>query len=207
MSMDVLPTFVLASVLLALAPGPDNIFVLTQSALHGRNAGLLITLGLCTGLMVHTTLVALGVAAIFLVSGTAFVVLKLAGAAWLLWLALQAWRASGALQQEGQSPALTVAQLYMRGIVMNLTNPKVAIFFLAFLPQFARPELGSVSIQLFVLGMVFIGVALVVFGLIAILAGQLATWFAHSLRTRSVLNKVAALVFVTLATRLVLASR
>lgn len=180
--------------------------MLTQSALHGRNAGLWITLGLCTGLVVHTTLVALGVAAIFLVSTTAFGVLKLAGAAWLVWLAIQAWRASGALQKRGQTLALTPVQLYMRGIVMNLTNPKVAIFFLAFLPQFARPETGSVSTQLFVFGMVFIAVALLVFSLIAILAGHLAAWFARSLHARVVMSRLAALVFVGLATRLALTS-
>src|SRR5688500_378660 len=140
-------TFLLASALLTIAPGPDNIFVMTQSALYGRKAGTLITLGLCTGLIVHTTLVALGVAAIFMVSTTAFVALKLAGAAYLLYLAWQLLRAAALPPDRRKPPALTPRQLYFRGILMNISNPKVAIFFLAFLPQFAEPEAGSMPLQ------------------------------------------------------------
>jgi len=204
MDTELLTTFIVASTLLSLAPGPDNIFVLLQSALHGPKAGLLITLGLCTGLLVHTTLVALGVAALVLVSPTAFLLLKLLGAAWLVWLAAGALRAADAAVDGGQPPALSPLQLYRRGILMNLTNPKVAIFFLAFLPQFANPETGSVTAQLLVLGGVFIVVALVVFGLVALLSGHLAQALLRSGRARLVLNRLAAVVFLGLATRLVL---
>jgi len=204
MDTELLTTFIVASTLLSLAPGPDNIFVLLQSALHGPKAGLLITLGLCTGLLVHTTLVALGVAALVLVSPTAFLMLKLLGAAWLVWLAAGALRAADAAVDSGQPPALSPLQLYRRGILMNLTNPKVAIFFLAFLPQFANPETGSVTAQLLVLGGVFIVVALVVFGLVALLSGHLAQVLLRSARARLVLNRLAAVVFLGLATRLVL---
>jgi threonine/homoserine/homoserine lactone efflux protein len=206
-SADTLLTFVAASLLLSFAPGPDNIFVLMQSALHGRKAGLLITLGLCTGLLVHTTLVALGVAALIMVSATAFLVLKLIGASYLIYLAIVAWRASASAMKPGNAPPLNGQQYYLRGILMNLSNPKVAIFFLAFLPQFARPEAGSVTLQLLVLGGVFIAVALVVFGLIAALAGWLAGPLARSSRAQILLNRLAALVFLGLATRLALSSR
>jgi threonine/homoserine/homoserine lactone efflux protein len=204
---DTLITFVLASTLLSFAPGPDNIFVLMQSALHGRRAGIFITLGLCTGLIVHTTMVALGVAALIMVSATAFLVLKLIGASYLVYLAVMAWRASATAVSSEKVPALSARQYYLRGILMNLSNPKVAIFFLAFLPQFARPEAGSVTIQLLVLGGLFIGVALVVFGLIALLAGWLASSLAQSARAQILLNRLAALVFFGLATRLAFSSR
>jgi len=92
MNPESLATFIVASLILSLAPGPDNIFVLTQSALYGKRPGIIITLGLCTGLIAHTTAVALGVAAIFLVSASAFTVLKLIGAGYLLYLAWQAWK-------------------------------------------------------------------------------------------------------------------
>ena len=207
MSFDGLATFVMVSALLSLAPGPDNIFVLIQSALYGRKAGLLITLGLCTGLVVHTTLVALGVAAVFMVSTVAFTVLKSVGALYLLYLAVQALRASATKMGGLHSPVLSNRQLYLRGIVMNLSNPKVAIFFLAFLPQFAQPDAGRVSTQLFLLGLVFIGIALLVFGLIAVLAGQLAHWMQHSNRALLVMNRISALVFVALALRLAFSSR
>lgn len=201
-------TFTFASALLSLAPGPDNIFVLTQSALYGRKAGLCITLGLCTGLLVHTTAVALGVAAIFMVSALAFTVLKLAGAAYLLYLAWLALRA--AESNLGDGPNVTQpdgAALYRRGILMNLSNPKVAIFFLAFLPQFASPDAGNLPGQLFLLGAIFIGVALAVFAGIAALAGTLAGWLRGSNRAQLLLNRVAALVFLGLALRLASASR
>ncbi len=200
-------TFLLASALLTIAPGPDNIFVMTQSALYGRRAGIFITLGLCTGLIVHTTLVALGVAAIFMVSTTAFVVLKLAGAAYLLYLAWQLLRAAALPPERRKPPALTPRQLYLRGILMNISNPKVAIFFLAFLPQFAEPETGSMPLQLLTLGLSFIGVALVIFVGIALIAGQLAGWLKASDRAQVIVNRAAALVFIGLALRLALSSR
>jgi threonine/homoserine/homoserine lactone efflux protein len=206
-TLDTLLTFVVASALLSFAPGPDNIFVLMQSALHGRRAGIFITLGLCTGLLVHTALVAVGVAALLMVSATAFLILKLVGASYLVYLAVKALRASASpLPRERASP-LTAAGYYLRGILMNLSNPKVAIFFLAFLPQFARPDAGSVTLQLIVLGALFIAVALIVFSLIAVLAGWLAGALAQSAKAQIVLNRLAALVFFGLAARLALSSR
>ena len=207
MTPDVLLTFIAVSALLSFAPGPDNIFVLMQSALHGRRAGMLITLGLCTGLLVHTTLVALGVAALIIVSATAFLVLKLLGASYLIYLAVMSWRASASVLNREKAPALSARQYYLRGILMNLSNPKVAIFFLAFLPQFARPEAGSVSMQLVVLGGVFIAVALVVFALIACLAGWLTPSLGRSAAAQIRLNRLASLVFFGLALRLAFSSR
>ncbi|MEY4640556.1 MAG: hypothetical protein RLZZ227_550 [Pseudomonadota bacterium] len=207
MTLDALLTFIAASTLLAFAPGPDNIFVLMQSALHGRRAGIFITLGLCTGLLVHTSLVALGVAALIIMSATAFTILKLVGAAYLVYLALLSWRASAEVGDAEKAPALGVGQYYLRGILMNLSNPKVAIFFLAFLPQFARPESGSVTAQLIVLGGFFILVTLGVFMLIAVLASRLAASFQRSTKLQIGLNRLAALVFFGLAARLALSSR
>jgi threonine/homoserine/homoserine lactone efflux protein len=200
-------TFLLASALLTLAPGPDNLFVLTQSALHGSKAGVMVTLGLCTGLIVHTTLIALGVAAIFMVSITAFVALKLLGAAYLLYLAWQLLRAAATPADARKPPALTPRQLYVRGILMNISNPKVAIFFLAFLPQFARPEAGGMPLQLFTLGLSFIAVAFVIFASISVVAGRLAGWLGASARAQILLNRAAALVFIGLALKLAFSSR
>jgi len=203
-----LTTFILASTLLSLAPGPDNIFVLTQSALYGRKSGIIITLGLCSGLIVHTTAVALGVAAIFMVSTVAFTALKLIGAAYLLYLAWQALKASAQPLSSVSATAIPGhLALYRRGIVMNLSNPKVAIFFLAFLPQFTDPSTGNMTFQLFLLGIVFILVALVVFSAIACLAGLIAELFKRSVKAQVILNRISALVFAGLAVRLAFASR
>jgi threonine/homoserine/homoserine lactone efflux protein len=205
--METLATFFMASVLLGLAPGPDNLFVLTQSALRGRTAGFLVTLGLCTGLVVHTTAVAFGVAVIFQTSAAAFTALKLFGAGYLLYLAWHAFRAAGETITAGQPNGLSYGRLYRRGIVMNVTNPKVSIFFLAFLPQFADPARGSLTLQMLLLGGVFIVSTILVFGSIALLAGSIGQWLNRSPRTQVVMNRLAGVVFVGLAVKLATVNR
>ena len=205
--LDTLIIFFSASVALALAPGPDNIFVLTQSALHGRAAGLLVTLGLCTGLLVHTAAVSLGVAAVFANSALAFNLLKTVGAAYLLYLAWRAFRAGKSQSQQKGTPRSSRRRLYGRGIFMNITNPKVAIFFLAFLPQFADPSRGPLALQLMSFGAIFIVATLLVFGAIALFAGLIGEWLKGSPRAEAVMNRVAGTVFAVLALRLAAVER
>ncbi len=201
---DVLLLFVTASAALAIAPGPDNIFVLTQSAVHGPRAGILVTLGLCTGLLFHIAAVAFGVAAIFRTSVVAFNALKVVGAAYLLYLAWQAFRA-GRMTIGGEGGArVRGSALYARGIVMNVTNPKVAIFFLAFLPQFADPARGPLSIQIVALGATFMATAFVIFCGVAWAAGRIGGWLRRSQRAQTTINRLAGAVFVFLACRLAL---
>lgn len=202
--LDTVAAFFATAVLLALAPGPDNLFVLMQSAMRGRGAGLLVVLGLCSGLLVHTAAVALGLATLFATSVLAFTLLKVAGAVYLVWLAWQAWRAGPASDAEGAASPPGAGQLYRRGIVMNVTNPKVSIFFLAFLPQFVSAERGSVGVQVMMLGAVFMLATLLVFGLIALAGGSLRAWLLRSPGAQVTMNRVAAIVFVGLAARLVL---
>jgi threonine/homoserine/homoserine lactone efflux protein len=204
---ETMSIFLLASVALALAPGPDNIFVLTQSALFGRPAGLLVTLGLCTGLLVHTAAVTVGVAAIVQASAFAFNALKAVGAGYLLYLAWLAWRASATSISTPRGVERSSRLLYLRGVVMNVTNPKVAIFFLAFLPQFADPVRGSLTQQLLMLGAIFMLATLCVFGAIAWTAGFIGEWLKGSARAQVVMNRIAAAVFVMLAIRLALTER
>ena len=205
--LDVASLFFAASIALALAPGPDNIFVLTQSALHGRTAGILVTLGLCTGVLVHTAAVALGVAAVFKTSALAFNALKIIGAAYLLYLAWKAFTAGASdLTADGRERN-SAGRLYARGVVMNVTNPKVAIFFLAFLPQFVDPERGSITVQIFQLGVLFIASAILIFGAVAWFAGFLGEWLRRSSRAQVIMNRVAGGVFALLALRLAIAER
>lgn len=207
LTIDTTLTFFAASVLLALSPGPDNVFVLLHSAVHGRRAGLLVVLGLCSGLLFHTAAVALGLAALLAASGAAFLVLKLAGAAYLLYLAWGAWNAPAGLGDAQADTRMTPWQTYARGVVMNVTNPKVAIFFLAFLPQFANPELGHVPTQIALLGAIFGLAALLTFGLIAWFAASFGAVFKRSARAQVALNRTAAVVFTALAARLALSQR
>lgn len=199
--------FLSASTVLAFAPGPDNIFVLTQSMIYGRSAGFRITLGLCTGLLVHTGVVAIGVAAIFQTSVIAFNALKYLGAAYLLYLSWRAFRASSGGIGSGGREELSSGQLYRRGIIMNITNPKVSLFFLAFLPQFASPAKGSLPLQLVVLGLLFILVTIAVFGLISQLAGLIGRWLSKSERAARILNIMAGAVFASLALKLIFTER
>jgi len=203
----ILLMFFTTSILLALSPGPDNLFVMTQAAQQGRKAGLLVTLGLCTGLLFHTAAVTFGLAALFKASAFAFNILKFTGAAYLLYLAWQAFRAgtiSGTLKTGDR---INSSALYRRGIIMNITNPKVSIFFLAFLPQFADPAKGSLSTQLLLLGGVFIVATIIVFGIISILAGVFGERFRESAFAQKVLNRAAGGIFAGLALKLALAQR
>jgi len=200
-------TFFLASVILALAPGPDNIFVLTQSALYGKASGLWVTLGLCTGLIVHTTAVALGVAVIFQTSTMAFFALKVAGACYLLYLAWQSFRAAATQIDTKETKKLNMSKLYRRGIIMNVTNPKVSIFFLAFLPQFTDPGRGAITLQIVSLGFLFIMATVFIFGSVALLAGTLGDWLNRSNKVQMIMNRVAGCVFAGLAIKLITTSR
>jgi len=220
-----LPFFGLC-LLLALTPGPDNVFVLLQSARYGARAGLCVVLGLCVGLVGHTAAVALGLAALVAASGVAFAVLKYCGAAWLLWLAWHAWRAqaqpvAAAPPNEpfnepfnepcnaplAAAPLPGALRMIGRGVVMNLTNPKVLLFFLALLPQFADPAYGSIPWQIMQLGLIFMCATWLVFGAIACFSGAFGAVLLRSARARQWLDRVAALVFVGLALKLATVGR
>jgi len=207
LSAEIISAFFIASVLLAIAPGPDNIFVLTQSALHGKLSGLMVVFGLCTGLLVHTGAVAFGVAVIFQASALAFTLLKFIGGGYLLYLAWHAFRASPEKINMHGGQENGVGILYRRGIIMNLTNPKVSIFFLAFLPQFADPQRGPISLQMVVLGGIFIFATILVFGAIALIGGVLGDWLNRSERAQRTINRIAGTVFIGLALKLVTVER
>jgi threonine/homoserine/homoserine lactone efflux protein len=203
----ILLMFFTTSILLALSPGPDNLFVMTQAAQQGRKAGLLVTLGLCTGLLFHTAAVTFGLAALFKASAAAFTVLKFAGAGYLLYLAWLSIRAGTVTGPAAAADRPSSAALYRRGIIMNITNPKVSIFFLAFLPQFVDPSKGPLHPQFLLLGGVFIVATIIVFGAISILAGVFGERFRESAFVQKVLNRAAAGIFAGLAIKLALAQR
>lgn len=202
MPFDLWLAFLTAALLLAAAPGPDNLFVLMQSAMHGARAGVFVTLGLCCGVFCHTLLAALGVAALIAGSPVMLTILKLIGAAYLFWLAWGAWRApvDEGGSSEKASPELTSAQLWRRGIVMNLTNPKVLLFFLAFFPSFILPgtSADAATLQMLLMGATFLAVTLVVFSLFAWCAGSLADR-VRTPKVQRFFNKLSSVIFAVLA--------
>lgn len=202
-SIETILAFISASVVLSFAPGPDNIFVLTQSAIRGRKIGILTTLGLCSGLIAHTVLVSLGVAVIFQTSQLAFQGLKIIGACYLVFLAYRAIKSESIDFKDSDKASKS---FYLTGVVMNLTNPKVAIFFLVFLPQFVNIDSGRVPTQMFLLGLIFILCALCVFSFIAYLSSFLKPLLSKSPALVKRLNVFAAFVYVALALNLLFIS-
>ncbi len=147
-----LAAFAGAATLLALTPGPDLLFVLSEGMLRGRRAGLIGAVGLCSGLIFHVAAVALGVAALVQSSPAAFAALRYIGAAYLLYLAWKAFAGRHTASSHREGGPVASRGIYRRAVLMNVTNPKVAIFFLAFLPQFTHPERGQVAVQMLTLG-------------------------------------------------------
>jgi threonine/homoserine/homoserine lactone efflux protein len=205
--IDVVLVFVGVATALAAVPGPDNIFVLTQSVVNGRVAGLIVTLGIALGLFVHTTAVALGVAVIFQTSQYAFIALKYAGAAYLIYLAWQAFTATKSKFDCDRSKSETASKQFFRGFTLCIANPKITIFFLAFLPQFVVPENGAIIGQFYQLGALMVCVTLVIFGTVAIAAGSLGAWIKGSPKAQIWLNRISGIVFVSLAFNLATAEK
>ncbi len=204
---DIAILFMGAAIALAAVPGPDNIFVMTQSALYGRMSGLIVTLGLATGLIVHTTAAALGVAVIFQTSQTAFAALKFAGAGYLVYLAWNAFTASGSKLDGGDTPRVPIRKLYLRGLIMNIANPKVTIFMLALLPQFVDPDNGPLIAQFYQLGALMFLATVIVFGAVALAAGTLGALLKGSPSVQLWLNRVSGVIFVALALKLATTER
>ena len=193
-------TFAGASLVLAVAPGPDNLFVLAQSAVYGVRAGLTVVLGLCTGLVVQTICAACGVAAVVAAMPALFWGIRIAGACYLIYLAWMAWTHAVSDSEGPQGTALTGMALWRRGVIMNITNPKVQIFFLAFFPQFVKPGTEGLDliIQMIIQGVTFIGATLIVFSAVAWGAGALADRM-RSPRFQLWLNRTSAVIFLMLA--------
>ena len=201
LTFETIIAFIAASVVLSFVPGPDNIFVMTQSALKGWKVGFFTTLGLCTGLIGHTFLVAVGVSVIFQTSAIAFAGLKIAGACYLVYLGWLSLKNKELIIGESKEKS-TNQSYYITGVIMNLTNPKVALFFLVFLPQFVVVNNGSVTIQIALLGLLFILSALCVFTSIAFLGSFLENFLKKSKSVSNNINKLAALVYFALAINL-----
>ncbi|MDC9593869.1 LysE family translocator [Xenorhabdus sp. IM139775] len=203
-SIETFITFISISAFLCFLPGPDNILVLSQSAINGRKSGILITLGLCIGLVIHTSLVALGISAILRANTVVFEIIKLLGAFYLSYLAWGAFKAKPTQFKDNTKNFNNHKKLIKKGLTMNLSNPKVIIFFLAFFPQFTINDVNAipVSLQLLYLGLLFVGIAFMIFTLIAYLSGFLHGVISRHPSIQTVLNKITCLIFIVLAINL-----
>jgi threonine/homoserine/homoserine lactone efflux protein len=204
-----LALFALASAALIAVPGPAVIYVVARSLEGGRRAGLVSMLGIEAGGLVHVAGAAVGLSAVLASSATAFTVVKVAGAAYLVGLGVRRLIASA---RPAQAPADGVApppragrRLFLEGVLVNVLNPKVAIFFLAFLPQFVDPDGGAVALQVLVLGVVFLTVAVLCDGAWALVAGAAAARLRSSVHARRWLDRVSGVVYLGLGAAAALA--
>ena len=188
--------FLSASILLTLIPGPDILFVITQSITQGRKAGFIFALGLCTGLIFHVAAVSLGISVLLRESPTAFSILKIGGAAYLFYLGVKAFLHRHQSHLQVGQPDRKGNRLYAKGILMNLLNSKVILFFLAFFPQFVDTNKGNTAVQLCILGLIFIFQALIIFSLVAMLASLLAGGLMKNPRTALWTNIGTSLIYM-----------
>lgn len=201
--------FFSAALALNVSPGPDLLFVLSRTLSGGRRVGVASACGVCSGALVHVAAAALGISAILATSAVAFAVVKYVGAAYLLYLGVQALRSAGAGTQLNlkTGPRTTAWQAYRQGILVDILNPKAAIFFMAFLPQFVRPDQGAVALQLLVLGVLVVLVAIIVECALVLLAARASSAFRSNRRLSQWLDRVLGSVLIGLGIRLGLAER
>ncbi|MBR2775437.1 MAG: LysE family translocator [Selenomonadaceae bacterium] len=199
--------FLTASVLLTLAPGPDILYLLTKSLSDGAKAGIILACGLVSGIVFHTTLVMVGVATFIKSSTTAMLLLKIFGAAYLLFLAFGAFKSahSGRKISLARTDSKVAAKaLYKRGVLMNVLNPKVLLFFLAFLPQFVDLSADGASLRILFLGVVFAAQALIIFSGVAMFAGRVRRLILSKKNIGQLLGFVEGIVLTLIALTLIL---
>jgi len=203
--IEILISFCLASMALAITPGPDNIYVLTQSISNGSSYGIATTGGLITGCILHTTLVAFGISAIIMTSEVLFLVLKIIGAVYLLYLTHQVWKAGNTLMLSANtSVKRTHFQLFKQGVLMNILNPKVSLFFLVFFPAFLWDTEGNTVLQFYVLGLLFMVVSFLIFSAIALLSGRVSSFLRKQKNAGVFFKWMQIIVFMAIAIFLLL---
>ena len=197
--------FLSAALAISLSPGPDLIYILSRTLSQGRKIGLLSCLGVASGAVVHILAAALGLSAIIATSALAFSIVKYAGAAYLVYLGISALLSKGRLLRipEIKKPAGSW-EAFRQGVLIDILNPKVAVFFMAFLPQFVRPELGHTSAQIIFLGLLVNLMGVLVEVLFVLAAGRLTSFLRHNSRISAWLDRLMGSILVGLGLRLAL---
>lgn len=199
MNYEILLSFIGASMLLTIMPGPDIIYVLVQSMTNGKKYGIVTSLGLVSGIIIHTTLVAFGVSALIKQSENIFFAIKLFGAIYLLYLAYLTFKSDEELVLNEKADRKSLVKLFKQGFFMNVLNPKVSIFFLAFFPGFLYSSSQSTTIQFYVLGGLFMLQAFIIFSLVSLLSGNFASYLKTHPTFNSKIKWFKILVFAGIA--------
>jgi threonine/homoserine/homoserine lactone efflux protein len=202
--MPEIALFLVASALLTIAPGPDIVYVLARGISQGPKAGFAAALGFASGCVFHTVLAAVGIAALIRSSDIAFDVVRYAGAAYLVWIGIQALRHRSSFSIEAASDKRALTTIYRQSVIGNMLNPKVTLFFLAFLPQFVNMQAGHVGWQMALLGVIFMIQTVVIFGGVALFSGWLGAWIRRKPAIGERLNIFAGITFIALGIRVAL---
>jgi threonine/homoserine/homoserine lactone efflux protein len=199
--------FVAASVVLLLTPGPAVLYIVARSVGQGRGAGLVSVLGVHLGTIIHIVAAAVGLSALVVSSALAFAIVKYLGAAYLIWIGIRTFMAKDLDPAAPVAPAEPLSRAFRDGFLVNLFNPKTAIFFLAFLPQFVDPARGALHWQILVLGFTFMGLGMVTDGMFALAAGAAGDFLRRSRRFLRFQRWFAGTSFIGLGVTAALATR
>lgn len=198
--------FVVACVVMNLTPGADTLYILTRSVAQGRRAGLWSALGISAGCLVHTTLAALGLSLVLATSAWAFTAVKVVGGAYLIWLGITALFGKRRAFELGETSAAPARTLFLQGLATNVLNPKVALFFLAFLPPFVDPATGG-PLSFLVLGLTFFTTGTIYCLALVALSSGFTAFLRRRPRAAGVLNRGSGVVFLGLGGAVLLGER
>jgi len=201
-SLTQLALFAAASTVLIFTPGPDIIYVVTRGMAQGRKAALAAAAGFALGNFAHTFFAIVGLSALITSSATAFALVKYAGALYLIYLGVKMLRSRAALVPGGRAGELQCRVIFRQSILANIMNPKVALFFLAFFPQFVDAGRGGVALQMLILGCTFVALTMAGFGVAALLSGEIGRWLSRRLGAGNLVGQLAGGVLIALGLRL-----
>lgn len=199
--------FIGVSWALILAPGPDMIYVITRGVTQGRRAGMLSAVGVIGGILVHTTAAAFGLTLILQTSALAFLLVKYLGAIYLIYLGIKAWREKSTFSLQTSTSSVSFRKIFWQGVLSNVLNPKIAIFFLAFLPQFVDKGSSQVTLQMVLLGLTFACFGLCFLLMVGYSSGTIGAWLTRRPQVGQILQRFAAGILIALGIRLALTER
>lgn len=202
-----LALFITVSWALIIAPGPDMLYVITRGMTHGRKAGMVSAVGVICGILVHTTAAAFGLTLILQTSALAFLIIKYVGAVYLIYLGVRAWQDKSMFSLSVASLTVSSRRLFWQGVLSNVLNPKIAVFFLAFLPQFVDRKSNLVTLQLVILGLTFAFLGLCFLLVVGYSSGTIGRWLARRPQYAQSLQRLSGILLVGLGIRLALTER
>ena len=193
--------------ILIITPGPDMIYVITRGISQGRKAGVISAIGVTLGILVHTIFAAFGLAMILRTSALAFLIVKYAGAVYLIYLGIKSVKDKSGLEFNRDNASVSNRTIFVQGVLSNVLNPKIALFFLAFLPQFVNPEFGNVALQMVYLGLTFAFFGLVFLVLLGYFSGGIGSWLSRRHFFADKIRWVTGSILIALGLRLAFIER